>query len=185
MKIQIVEKITLKKVKQDCDCLFLDLGKKVNYVNLIRFDTNKKTLQYIKDFFKEITKTITKYDCLIITHRLKNIKFTISNHQSYFRLMMDSLITDLSLIKRYVLDKNREFVFYGADHCIFCQRTHKLFNKKKITYQFIDIMSNPKLIRPYLNKISNNFPTVPVIFHQGNLIGGLRELTIFLKDYCL
>jgi glutaredoxin len=75
-------------------------------------------------------------------------------------------------------------VVYGIEGCPFCVETQKLLdeNNLKYTYYYINTLISEKVIsdsnefRQKLHSRIGDYSFVPLIFVNGNFIGGLREL---------
>lgn len=79
---------------------------------------------------------------------------------------------------------NMHIVVYGIEGCPFCVETQKLLdeNNLKYTYYNINTLISEKVIsdsnefRQKLHSRIGDYSFVPLIFVNGNFIGGLREL---------
>lgn len=79
---------------------------------------------------------------------------------------------------------NMHIVVYGIEGCPFCVETQKLLdeNNLKYTYYNINTLISEKVIsdsnefRQKLHSRIGDYSFVPLIFINGNFIGGLREL---------
>ena len=69
----------------------------------------------------------------------------------------------------------KEIRVYSAIHCPFCDRAKELLDRKGMTYQVIDLTSDPD----ELNKLKERtgMRTIPQIFIGDELIGGFQELS--------
>ena len=69
----------------------------------------------------------------------------------------------------------KKVVIYTGPMCNYCSAAKHLLNKKKISYEEIDIGYDDKKREEMLKK-SNGAKTIPQIFIGGNHIGGYVEL---------
>lgn len=64
---------------------------------------------------------------------------------------------------------------YSSPFCGFCYRAKRLLEDKGVSFQEIDIMSNPER-RPEMIKRAGGRSTVPQIFIDGRHIGGCDDI---------
>ena len=69
----------------------------------------------------------------------------------------------------------KKVVIYTGPMCNFCSAAKHLLNKKKVSYEEIDIGNDEKKREEMLNK-SNGAKTIPQIFIEEKHIGGYVEL---------
>jgi glutaredoxin len=69
-------------------------------------------------------------------------------------------------------------VIFGYDACPFCRQAKKTCDNAGVVYDFVDI-TNPTF-RPMWNEMGHN--GVPVIYLNGEHMGGLRELESYIKS---
>ena len=75
----------------------------------------------------------------------------------------------------------KKVVIYTGPMCNFCSAAKHLLNKKKISYEEIDIGYDDKKREEMLKK-SNGSRTVPQIFIDDYHIGGNRELQALNRE---
>jgi glutaredoxin 3 len=68
-----------------------------------------------------------------------------------------------------------EVVVYSTTYCGFCRRAEELLRRKKIPFTSIDVTGD-YAVRDELVDRAHGRRTVPVIFIDGDPIGGYREL---------
>ena len=69
----------------------------------------------------------------------------------------------------------KKVVIYTGPMCNFCSAAKHLLNKKKVSYEEIDIGNDEKK-REEMSKKSNGAKTIPQIFIEEKHIGGYVEL---------
>lgn len=62
---------------------------------------------------------------------------------------------------------------FGKPVCPFCLKAKKLLERKGCDFEYIDITQD-ELAREFIEE--SGYPTVPVVYHEGVLIGGHEEL---------
>ena len=75
----------------------------------------------------------------------------------------------------------KKVVIYTGPMCNFCSAAKHLLNKKKISYEEIDIGYDDKKREEMLKK-SNGAKTIPQIFIEEKHIGGYMELKALEKE---
>ncbi|MBF0417895.1 MAG: glutaredoxin 3 [Magnetococcales bacterium] len=68
-----------------------------------------------------------------------------------------------------------EIVMYSTTVCPFCIRAKMLLNKKKVTFEEVNLDKNPDR-RDEMVKLAGGRRTVPQIFINGQHIGGCDDL---------
>lgn len=64
---------------------------------------------------------------------------------------------------------------YSTTVCPYCVRAKQLLDKKKVTYQEINLTTNPERREEMLSR-ANGKRTVPQIFINGHHVGGCDDL---------
>lgn len=71
------------------------------------------------------------------------------------------------------------YEIYGKPSCKFCEMAKQTLDDRFVSYRYIDVSQDEKSLG-FLK--SNNFRSVPQIYHNGNHIGGFQELQQYLKE---
>jgi glutaredoxin 3 len=74
-----------------------------------------------------------------------------------------------------------KFTIYGAKWCPYCTKATDLLTEKRYQYNFVDIDSLDKSQKQQLTAMSG-MTTIPVIYCQGDLIGGYTDLVSELSE---
>lgn len=74
-----------------------------------------------------------------------------------------------------------DIVIYTKDYCPYCVKAKSLLQRKKLTFQEIDIGKDAARMQEMLEK-SGGRKTVPQIFIGGNHVGGCDELYALDKE---
>jgi len=64
---------------------------------------------------------------------------------------------------------------YHKPTCPYCQKAMALLEEKDIPYEAINVIDYPDE-RARVSAENNNFPTVPMIFIDGEFVGGYDDL---------
>ncbi len=64
---------------------------------------------------------------------------------------------------------------YATDWCPYCKRARKLLDEKKVSYEVIDVMMEPRRKKEMMDRAGGR-TSVPQIFIDGDHIGGCDEL---------
>jgi len=75
----------------------------------------------------------------------------------------------------------KKVVIYTGPMCNYCSAAKHLLNKKKVSYEEIDIGNDNEKREEMLNK-SNGAKTIPQIFIEEKHIGGYVELKALEKE---
>ena len=75
----------------------------------------------------------------------------------------------------------KKVVIYTGPMCNYCSAAKHLLNKKKVSYEEIDIGNDDEKREEMLNK-SNGAKTIPQIFIEEKHIGGYVELKALEKE---
>ena len=75
----------------------------------------------------------------------------------------------------------KKVFIYTGPMCNFCSAAKHLLNKKKVSYEEIDIGNDDEKREEMLNK-SNGAKTIPQIFIEEKHIGGYMELKALEKE---
>ena len=76
----------------------------------------------------------------------------------------------------------RRVQVFGTSYCGFCRQAESLLEKQGILFEKIDV-TNDAEARAELVKAANGRQTVPVIFVDGQPIGGYEELVRFIANH--
>ena len=83
--------------------------------------------------------------------------------------------------KQCKTQSNSPYLVYGRNNCGFTQRALQLLDQSKLSYSYLDISDYQseffQLCEPKIGK----HKTVPVIFYQGEFIGGYDGLVEHLE----
>jgi glutaredoxin 3 len=63
---------------------------------------------------------------------------------------------------------------YGTHYCPYCDAAKQLLTQKNLPFKYTDLTENPKLREDLAEKY--NYRTVPMVFIDGEFIGGFSEL---------
>lgn len=76
--------------------------------------------------------------------------------------------------------EQKGWTVYGANWCGFCRRAKKMLEQKgvEMVYHDVDKMEgvDKNGVKDKLAHLSNNQRTIPIIFKDGNFVGGFTEL---------
>ena len=76
----------------------------------------------------------------------------------------------------------RRVQVFGTSYCGFCRQAESLLEKQGIPFEKIDVTHDAEA-RAELVKAANGRQTVPVIFVDGQPIGGYEELVRFIANH--
>jgi glutaredoxin 3 len=79
---------------------------------------------------------------------------------------------------------DRRVQVFGTSYCGFCRQTESLLEKQGIPFEKIDVTNDPDA-RAQLVEAANGRQTVPVIFVDGQPIGGYEELVRLIANHGL
>jgi len=71
-------------------------------------------------------------------------------------------------------------VVYGTSYCGYCRRAEALLEREGIAFEAVDVTDDPQA-RAELVERADGRRTVPVIFIDGNPIGGYQELAALVQ----
>jgi glutaredoxin 3 len=71
-------------------------------------------------------------------------------------------------------------VVYSTSHCGYCRRAEELLRRERIAFETIDVTGDAHA-RAELVERANGRRTVPVIFVDGQPIGGYQELAALVR----
>lgn len=71
-------------------------------------------------------------------------------------------------------------VIYGTSYCGYCRRAEALLEREGIAFEAVDVTDDPQA-RAELVERADGRRTVPVIFIDGNPIGGYQELAALVQ----
>ena len=69
----------------------------------------------------------------------------------------------------------KDIKIYSTDYCSYCMQAKSMLDRLDIPFEEIDLTDNPEL-RMKLSQENNGYRTVPMIFIDGEFIGGYNEL---------
>lgn len=69
---------------------------------------------------------------------------------------------------------------YGKNWCVYCDRAKRLLEEKKLPFEYYNIEADIDAY-DYAMANSNGQKSVPIIFHEGALVGGFDNLRDHLK----
>ena len=78
-------------------------------------------------------------------------------------------------------DPSIGWIIYGTKSCSYCNRAKSLLDERKQEYVYIDVGNYPNG-RNSLITMANGYRTVPVIYHNGQFIGGYTDLCKLKMD---
>ncbi|KAM3129342.1 hypothetical protein pb186bvf_018558 [Paramecium bursaria] len=74
------------------------------------------------------------------------------------------------------LASTEKVVIYGRDSCPYCVRVKKVFDGKKVTYDYRNTDANPEFEKQRAElETKLNYDTVPMVFIGGKFIGGCSD----------
>ena len=79
------------------------------------------------------------------------------------------------------------YLIIGRSTCPYCVGAEQLLKDKMITHQRLDLDLLPSMAYDILSTILHEhleYQYVPMIFHDGEFIGGLSELKTHIADTC-
>jgi glutaredoxin 3 len=72
------------------------------------------------------------------------------------------------------------WTIYGASYCSFCNNARQLAQKHNLKFMYINTENYAKS-RQDLKIMTEEYRTIPVIYHEGKFIGGFTELKYHLN----
>lgn len=70
---------------------------------------------------------------------------------------------------------------FGADWCNPCKKAKALCDEHNVEYEFFDISSDPEALKKIKELLGKEPKTIPQIFNEDGLIGGLEQLKQLLN----
>lgn len=70
---------------------------------------------------------------------------------------------------------------FGADWCSPCKKSKQLCEQHNIEYEFFDISASPEALEQIKKLLGKEPKTIPQIFNEDGLIGGLDQLIQLLS----
>ena len=67
---------------------------------------------------------------------------------------------------------------YGLKECPYCQKAKELALEEELPFMYYDLCNN----RSMRARIKKDWPTVPVVYKDGELIGGYTEFAASLRE---
>lgn len=108
-------------------------------------------------------------------------------HESLYVPMEDALIGDDALNEDELLSEKRpagavgevkaDVEVYAKQSCPFCRRAKRLLQARGAAFREYDVQEAPGKLAEMLERIGGGPPTVPQIFINGELVGGMDRLT--------
>lgn len=78
------------------------------------------------------------------------------------------------------------WVIYGALWCPFCRGANSLLEEKNIEFTYYDIDKiegyTKNDVKDKLSDLTNDYKTIPMVFNNGEFIGGYVDLKRYLKN---
>jgi glutaredoxin len=68
------------------------------------------------------------------------------------------------------------YVIFGRKNCPYCQKAILLLGKIQFYFSEINTTSPSQMAEMYIRGVPTNHTTVPIIFNDGEFVGGLKEL---------
>ena len=79
-----------------------------------------------------------------------------------------------NLAEQVLNRQNIQVIIYVREGCVYCKMAKDLLLENKITYEAIDLDSNPELQKKLIEKTKQT--TVPYVFINNKFIGGYNDL---------
>lgn len=79
-----------------------------------------------------------------------------------------------NLAEQVLNRQNIQVIIYVREGCVYCKMAKDLLLEYKITYEAIDLDSNPELQKKLIEKTKQT--TVPYVFINNKFIGGYNDL---------
>ncbi len=79
-----------------------------------------------------------------------------------------------NLAEQVLNRQNIQVIIYVREGCVYCKMAKDLLLERKITYEAIDLDSNPELQKKLIEKTKQT--TVPYVFINNKFIGGYNDL---------
>ena len=79
-----------------------------------------------------------------------------------------------NLAEQVLNRQNIQVIIYVREGCVYCKMAKDLLLENKITYEAIDLGSNPELQKKLIEKTQQT--TVPYVFINNKFIGGYNDL---------
>lgn len=79
-----------------------------------------------------------------------------------------------NLAEQVLNRQNIQVIIYVREGCVYCKMAKDLLLEHKITYEAIDLDSNPELQKKLIEKTKQT--TVPYVFINNKFIGGYNDL---------
>mgnify|MGYP001417984089 FL=1 len=79
-----------------------------------------------------------------------------------------------NLAEQVLNRQNMQVIIYVREGCVYCKMAKDLLLENKITYEAIDLDSNPELQKKLIEKTKQT--TVPYVFINNKFIGGYNDL---------
>ena len=79
-----------------------------------------------------------------------------------------------NLAEQVLNRQNIQVIIYVREGCVYCKMAKDLLLENKITYEAIDLDSNPELQKKLIEKTQQT--TVPYVFINNKFIGGYNDL---------
>jgi glutaredoxin-related protein len=86
------------------------------------------------------------------------------------------------------LPNKTNFTIYTKSNCIYCDKVKLLFDSKNKNYEiincdkFLENEINKQEFLEFIKNLTNKeWKTFPIVFHEGEFVGGFNETNIFLE----
>ena len=99
---------------------------------------------------------------------------------SFIMFKLLTINRNRNLAEQVLNRQNMQVIIYVREGCVYCKMAKDLLLENKITYEAIDLDSNPELQKKLIEKTKQT--TVPYIFINNKFIGGYNDLLKLKKE---
>lgn len=93
---------------------------------------------------------------------------------SFIMFKLLTINRNRNLAEQVLNRQNMQVIIYVREGCVYCKMAKDLLLENKITYEAIDLDSNPELQKKLIEKTQQT--TVPYVFINNKFIGGYNDL---------
>ena len=93
---------------------------------------------------------------------------------SFIMFKLLTINRNRNLAEQVLNRQNMQVIIYVREGCVYCKMAKDLLLENKITYEAIDLDSNPELQKKLIEKTQQT--TVPYDFINNKFIGGYNDL---------
>jgi len=93
---------------------------------------------------------------------------------SFIMFKLLTINRNRNLAEQVLNRQNMQVIIYVREGCVYCKMAKDLLLENKITYEAIDLDSNPELQKKLIEKTKQT--TVPYVFINNKFIGGYNDL---------